>query len=122
MRDLLAERAENKDRRASLAIDMFCRRIQHYIGSYLAVLEGAQAIVFTGGIGQRAWEVRQQVCKPLRGLGLILDETANRQAQGDVPQKISSPDSPLEIWVIPTDEELLIARDTVRCLNARAAR
>ena len=122
MRDLLAERAENKDRRASLAIDIFCRRVQYYVGAYLAILEGARAIVFTGGIGQRAWEIREQVCRSLKSLGLILDDEANACAKGNVPAKLSKADSPLEVWVIPTDEELVIARDTVSCINARAGR
>lgn len=114
MRDLLAERSENQDRRATLAIDMFCRRVRKYIGAYLAELSKPSAIVFTGGIGQNAWQVRQEICEGLSHLGLEIDSQANRDCTSG---KISMPESPLEIWVIPTDEELLIARDTVRCLK-----
>ncbi len=114
MRDLLAERAENSDRRASLAIDMFCRRVRKYIGAYLALLERPQAVVFTGGIGQGSHEVRSQICANLEHLGIKLDENLNRANQ---PGCLSTKDSRLQVWSIPTDEELLIARDTVRCLG-----
>jgi acetate kinase len=114
MRDLLAERAENNDRRASLAIDMFCRRVRKYIGGYLALLERPQAIVFTGGIGQGSHEVRHQICANLDHLGIELDHELNRANR---PGLLSSKSSRLQVWSIPTDEELLIARDTVRCLG-----
>lgn len=114
MRDLLAERAENGDRRASLAIDIFCQRVKKYIGAYLAVLGQTDALVFTGGIGQFAAEIRQQICAEMNSLGLTLDPDLNKKALADAPSKISAQSSPIEIWVIPTDEELLIARDVVR--------
>lgn len=117
MRDLLAERAENQDRRAGLAIDIFCRRVKKYLGSYLAVMGGADAIVFTGGIGQNAWEVREQICQGLEFFGLQLDGEKNRGLTGDAEGCLSVEGSRLPVWTIPTNEELLIARDTVRSVT-----
>ncbi|MBX3165831.1 MAG: acetate kinase [Candidatus Eremiobacteraeota bacterium] len=116
MRDLLLERRENGDRRASLAIEMFCQRVRRYIGAYLAEMGGAQAIVFTGGIGQNAGEVRAEICQGLGWFGVELDEQANQNIQGDQGGPITRPDCRLPVYVIPTNEELLIARDTVRSI------
>lgn len=113
MRDLLSEWSETRDRRAGLAIDVFCQRVKKYIGSYLAVLGGADAVIFTGGIGQNSAEIRQQVCQGLQCFGIQLDPSANQQTRGDVLCQIGQ--GSLPVFVIPTDEELLIARDTVRC-------
>ena len=113
MRELLEEEAENKDRRAGLAIDMFCRRVKHYIGAYLAEMGGADAIVFSGGIGQNAPAVRERICAGLEPLGLVLDSARNRSL-GSAEGEISRADSGLKAYVIPTNEELLIARDTYR--------
>lgn len=117
MRDLLFERSANKDRRATLAIDMFCNRITKYIGAYLAEMGGADALIFTGGIGQNAPELRSQICKSLGFMNLTIDEQRNKKIVGESEGEISSSSSKLKAYMIPTDEELLIARDTVRCLN-----
>ena len=118
MRDLLFERKDTGDRRAGLAIKMFCTRIRKYIGAYLAQLNGAQAICFAGGIGENSAEIREEVCVGLESLGIHIDVDKNRNlpqdARGTV---ISKEDSPVKIYVIPTDEELLIARDAVRCIQ-----
>jgi acetate kinase len=116
MRDLVEEALEHGDRRATLAIDVFCYRARKYIGAFLAALGGARAIVFTGGIGENSAEVRQKICEGLDGLGLTLDGGANFAAVGGFEGPISTEDSRLAAWVIPTDEELIIARDTVRLL------
>lgn len=116
MRDLLLERKENGDRRASLAIEMFCQRVRRYIGAYLAEMGGAQALVFTGGIGQNAAEVRAEICQGLGWFGVDLDEQANQKIRGDQGGCITHPDCRLPVYVIPTNEELLIARDTVRSI------
>jgi acetate kinase len=113
MRELLEEEAENKDRRARLAIDMFCRRVKHYIGAYIAEMGGADAIVFSGGIGQNAPAVRERISAGLEPLGLVVDPERNRSLGGGEGE-ISQPDSKLKALVIPTNEELLIARDTFR--------
>jgi acetate kinase len=117
MRDLLAEAHENNDRRARLAIDIFCYRARKYIGSYLAALGGADAIIFAGGIGENAPEVRAQICRGLAWAGIEIDEAANTRMVGGVEGRITTDSSRLAVWVIPTDEELLIARDTFRVVT-----
>jgi len=114
MRDLLAEEAENADRRASLAIDIFCYRARRYIGAYLAAMGGADAVVFTGGIGQNAAVVRARILEGLDWFGLDLDPEANAATVNGAEARITRDGSRLHAWVIPTDEELLIARDTAR--------
>ena len=120
MRDLLAEEAEHQDRRARLAIDMFAHRVRKYVGAYLAELGGAEALVFSGGIGENAPEVRARICAGLEWLGLELDPERNAAAVGGVADRISREGARLAAWVIPTDEELLIARDTVRVVQGVA--
>ncbi|HKO04854.1 MAG TPA: acetate kinase [Candidatus Acidoferrales bacterium] len=115
MRVLLEELKNQEDRRVRLAIEVFCYRARKYIGAYLAAMGGADAIVFTGGIGENAPEIRAGICSGLEWAGLRLDEEANRRMVG-VKGQISTTDSKLSAYVIPTDEELLIARDTVRCI------
>lgn len=114
MRDLLGE-SEQGNKRATLAIDMFCYRVKKYIGAYLAALNGADGIVFSGGIGENAPAIRARICDGLGVFGIRLDPEDNADVQGE--EKLISPRgaSP-EIWVIRTNEELLIARDTVRCI------
>lgn len=119
MRDLLEEVAENGDRRAQLAIDVFCDRVRQYIGAYSVQLEQLDAVIFTGGIGEHAWTVREQICRGLGRLGLTLDLARNRELVGGRDGMISTEDSPLAAYVIATNEELLIARDTVRVLEGR---
>lgn len=114
MRDLLAEAEENGDRRARLAITMFCYRVRKYIGAYLAAMGGADAVVFAGGIGENAPHIRQQICEGLEWAGIHVDPERNAALRNGAEGKFSTDDSPLEAWVVPTDEELLIARDTYR--------
>ncbi len=114
MRLLLDFRGKG-DTRAAMAIEVFCYRVKKYIGSYLAALNGAHAIVFTGGIGENAPAIRARICADMEGLGIRVDSSANDGAIGGEAQ-ISPPESPVQVWVIPTNEELLIARDTLRCL------
>lgn len=114
MRDLLAEIRDHDDRRAKLAVELFCYRARKYIGAYLAAMGGAEAIVFTGGIGENAAAVRADILSGLEWLGLELDDTVNRAMTGGRAGCITSESARLHAWVIPTDEELLIARDTVR--------
>jgi acetate kinase len=116
MRELLEEVRQNGDRRAALAIDIFCYRVRKYIGAYLAAMGGADAIVFTGGIGENSPEIRARICEGLDWLGLRLDESLNEQRIKGSEGPIHQDGSRLSAYVIPTDEELLIARDTVRCV------
>jgi len=121
MRELLEEEHENNDRRSHLAIEVFCYRARKYIGAFLAAAGGAEAIVFTGGIGENSAEIRSRICKGLEWLGLELDQERNERA-GAPGGKISTDASRLAAFVIPTDEELLIARDTVRAIEGVRAR
>lgn len=116
MRDLVEEALEHDDRRARLAIEIFCYRVRKYIGAYLAALGGAEAVVFTGGIGENAPEVRQKICEGLDWMGLDLDGATNLLMTRGEEGRISTQSARLQAWVIPTDEELIIARDTVRLL------
>jgi acetate kinase len=116
MRELAREVKDHDDRRARLAIDIFCYRARKYIGAFLACMSGADAIVFTGGIGENQPEIRAQICEGLEWAGLKLDHNKNNQ-KGGFEGQISTDDSRLHAFVIPTDEELLIARDTVRCVE-----
>jgi acetate kinase len=115
MRVLQEELKEHEDRRARLAIDVFCYRARKYIGAFLACMGGADAVVFTGGIGENSPLVRSGICEGLAWAGLRLDEKKNQQMVGQ-EGPISTDDSSLHAYVIPTDEELVIARDTVRCI------
>jgi acetate kinase len=119
MRELLAEAAEHDDRRAWLAIELFAYRARKYIGAYLAALGGADAVIFTGGIGQHSAAVRSLITQGLDWFGLELDDDANRQATGSTEARITTDGSRLAAWVIPTDEELLIARDTARLVGGQ---
>jgi acetate kinase len=101
------------DPAAELALDIFCYRIRKYVGAYLAVLEGAEAIVFTGGIGENAPEIRRRVSEGLAWAGLTLDLARN----GRNELRISAGGSRLAAYAIPTDEELLIARETLRLMR-----
>jgi acetate kinase len=117
MRELIDEATEKNDRRARLAIDIFCYRARKYIGAYLAAMGGADAIIFTGGIGENSAEVRARICDGLQWMGLELDAGRNDSYSNGREGIISKDGSRLLAFVIPTDEELLIARDTVRCVR-----
>ncbi|MBO4944407.1 MAG: acetate kinase [Muribaculaceae bacterium] len=97
--------------RAHLALDMYEHRIIKYIGAYAAEMGGVDAIVFTGGVGENQTGLRSNVCKPLGFMGVKLDEELNAKTRG-TETVISSADSKVKVVVIPTDEELMIARDT----------
>ncbi|MFN0278502.1 MAG: acetate kinase [Pyrinomonadaceae bacterium] len=122
MRELLAESKENGDRRSRLAIEIFCYRASKYIGSYLAAMNGTDAIIFTGGIGENSSEVRQLICENLSWFGIELDSQSNESIIGGLEGIISKDASRLQIFVIPTNEELLIARDTARLIAASSSK
>jgi acetate kinase len=117
MRELLDEARESGDRRAKLAVEIFCYRVRKYIGSYLAAMNGADAIIFAGGIGENSAEVRANICGGLNWLGLELDFKRNEGMTDGREGMISKDDSRFAAYVIPTNEELLIARDTVRVIS-----
>ena len=116
MRGLLAESNEHDDRRVRLAIELFCYRARKYIGAFLSGMGGADAIVFTGGIGENAPEIRARICDGLQWAGLMVDAQKNEQTIGK-EGLISADESKLQAYAIPTNEELLIARDTVRVIE-----
>ncbi len=122
MRELLEEAREHDDRRARLAIEIFCYRVRKYIGAYLAALGGAAAIIFTGGIGENSPEIRARITDELQWMGVELDPALNDATTKGAEGRISPPSARVETWVIPTDEELLIARDTMRLVMGLAAR
>ncbi|MCI0473388.1 MAG: acetate kinase [Ignavibacteria bacterium] len=99
------------DKRAKLALEMFDYTLRKYVGAYTFVLKGLDALVFTAGIGENDWETRYEACHGLEPLGLFLDEEKNKQVKGALAE-ISTPESRVKVYVIPTNEELMIARDT----------
>ena len=103
--------------RAKLALDIQYKRIADYIGSYYVLLEGIDAIVFTAGIGENSPRCRSEVCKKLGVLGVKIDEEKNNVRGEEV--LISTPDSKIKVFIIPTDEELVIARDVMRLANIK---
>ncbi|MBV8552808.1 MAG: acetate kinase [Acidobacteriaceae bacterium] len=115
MRVLCDELRQHDDRRVRLAIEIFCWRARKYIGAYLACMNGADAIVFTGGIGENSAAIRTRICAGFEWAGLQLDEQQNQKLIG-TQGEISAAGSSLRAYVIPTDEELLIARDTARVI------
>lgn len=107
----IEEEMEKGNPRAKLAFDMLEYRLRKYIGAYAAAMNGVDGIIFTGGIGENSAVLREKVMRNLTFLGITLDEVANLdRSRGE--RRISGPDSKVEVWVIPTNEELVIARDT----------
>ena len=111
MREVEAH-ADKGNKRCRLALDMLCYSARKYIGSYLATLNGADAIVFTGGIGENRPEMREQIICDMENLGIVLDKEKNNNFKRGQVELISAPSSKVKVYVIPTDEELMMARDT----------
>ena len=118
MRDLQLEAEEHQDRRAILAIDMFCHRVKKYIGAYMAEMNGADAICFAGGIGENSKEIRKKILSNMEWLGIKVDDEKNAKAVRGKEGVITTDDSRVPVFVIPTNEELILARDTVRAVKA----
>ncbi len=120
MRELLRAAEQEQDTRAQFAVDLFCYRARKYLGAYCAVLNGADAIVFGGGIGENAPEIRDRICRKMEWCGLMLNPVRNQAAVGLSPghaAKISTDESRLAAYVVAADEETWIAKETVRCLR-----
>jgi len=121
MRELLRVAEQEQDKGAEFAIDLFCYRARKYLGSYLVVLGGADAIVFGGGIGENAPEIRKRICQDMEWCGMSLHPDRNQAAVG-LPAgsgaAISTDDSRLRIYVVAADEETWIAKETARCVRA----
>lgn len=105
--------------RAQLALDVFVASIRQYLGAYLTVLGGADAIVFSGGIGENSQVIRAGVCRGMEWAGIVLDEARNSSLPRGSESSISTADSRTQIWVVPTNEEIVVARQTVEALQSR---
>ncbi len=116
MRDI--ERAADEGNpRARLALKMFANRVKKYVGAYIAEMNGCDAVIFTGGIGENGARMRQMICSDMEALGVVLDDDANKNTVRGKAGRITKSGSKTEVWVIPTNEELLLARDTVRVVK-----
>ncbi|QDU72015.1 acetate/propionate family kinase [Mucisphaera calidilacus] len=120
MRDVQKAASEGNER-AQLAVDAFVESCRHYIGAYAVALGGVDALVFTGGIGQHNIRIREAVCRDLAFLGIRLDETTSAGADGNAETLVSRKNSDVEVWVIPTDEEQVVARQTLEVLAGSAS-
>ncbi|MBP0973026.1 MAG: acetate kinase [Oscillospiraceae bacterium] len=108
--------ADQGNKRAQLSKDMLVYQIKKYIGAFAAAMNGLDAVLFTGGIGENAPDVREQVCADMDILGIKIDTVTNAGIHGKL-QKVSRADSKVQVWVVPTNEELLIARDTLALIS-----
>ena len=115
MRALLA----SSESQARLAVDLYCYRARKYVGAYLAVLGGADAIVFGGGVGEHAPEIRARILQGLEWTGIALDATRNLSALG-IETRISHTDSPVALWVLPVDEAAILAKEALTLLGDEA--
>lgn len=111
----ITDAAQKGDKRAKLASEMLVYQVKKYIGSYAAAMNGLDAVLFTGGIGENAYDVRERICSNMEFFGIEIDKEANLK-RGELV-RISTPNSKAEVWVVPTNEELLIARDTLGIVN-----
>lgn len=118
MRDILRREADG-DARAELALEVYVYRLRKYVGAYAAALGRVDAIVFTAGVGENSPEIRDRVCAGLEILGVRLDAALNRD-DANGARAIHEQSSSIAVWVIPTDEELEIAEQALRCVEARA--
>lgn len=114
-RDISAAAAAG-NARAQLALDVFTAAVRHCLGAYLVELGGADAIVFTGGIGENNADLRTAVCRDLGELGIVLDAAANARARGEM--FVHAPQSRVQIWVMPTNEEIVVARLAAKLLGS----
>jgi len=116
MREVEVEAWEKGHKRAQLSLDMYHYRIKKYIGSYMAAMNGADILVFTGGVGENGFESREEICKDLDGIGIKLDTAKNFKVRG-VDKVLSTDDSKVKVMVVPTNEELVIASDTMEIVS-----
>lgn len=113
----IEEAAEKGDERALLALKVFAYRVKKYIGAYYAILGGLDVLVFTAGVGERGPMQREMICEGLEHMGIKIDLERNKVKGEEI--KISTPDSKVDVWVVPTNEELMIARETVRVIGKK---
>lgn len=108
--------AQEGNHRAQLTLDMLHYQVKKFVGSYAAAMGGVDAIIFTGGIGENDASVREAVCAEMEFMGVKMDNALNAKIRGE-EKLLSTPDSRVQVWVLPTNEELLIARDTMELVN-----
>ena len=109
-RDIEAE-ADKGNNRAKLALEMYSYKVAQFIAQYIVALDGLDVITFTAGIGENQWTIRERICKYLKCFGVEVDENKNKEFRDE--GKISSENSKVEVWVVPTNEELMIAKETL---------
>ena len=109
-RDIEAE-ADKGNNRAKLALEMYSYKVAQFIAQYIVALDGLDVITFTAGIGENQWTIRERICKYLKCFGVEIDENKNKEFRDE--GKISSENSKVEVWVVPTNEELMIAKETL---------
>ena len=112
----IQEAVLKNDEKAIITSDILQYQIKKFIGAYAAAMNGLDAVLFTGGIGENSWEVREAVCENMEYFGIKIDDELNRKTRGKLT-KLSVPGSKVEVWVVPTNEELLIARDTLAVIG-----
>ena len=112
----IQEAVLKNDEKAIITSDILQYQIKKFIGAYAAAMNGLDAVLFTGGIGENSWEVREAVCENMEYFGIKIDNELNRKTRGKLT-KLSVPGSKVEVWVVPTNEELLIARDTLAVIG-----
>ena len=108
----ISEAAENGNKRAELAMKILVNGIKKHIGAYTAELNGLDAIVFTAGIGENQWNIREKVCENMEYLGIEIDKERNKNFTRGIPFDITKEGARVATWIIPTDEEYMIAIDT----------
>ena len=113
---VIEQKMDEGDENAKLAFDMFVLKVKKYIGSYIAILGKIDAIIFTAGIGENDARIREAICDGLEIFGIKLDKVKNKESK-DEPRRIGQPDTLVRIIIVPTDEELAIAKDTIRIIN-----
>jgi acetate kinase len=116
LRDIEAA-AEKGNARAQLAVDILAYEVKKYIGAFAAAMGGLDAVAFAGGIGENAWRVREAVCREMEFLGIALDDAKNRE-RATTDRVISASNSRVSVLVVYTNEEIIVARETVRVLTS----
>ncbi len=118
MRDIEVAAWDKKEKRAELALQMYYYRVKKYIGAYAAAMGGLDLLIFTGGIGENGGETREHICEGLEFMGVSFDKEKNHGLRSKL-ELISKPDSKVKVMVVPTNEELVIAQDTLRIVNQK---
>lgn len=118
IRDIIARISEGKEEQGELALNMYIHRLKKYIGSYIAVLEGIDLLIFTDDIGVHNWLIREKVCENMEWCGLILDKDINHQSVADRTTLLNTSDSKVKILMVPTEEELMICLEGIKLIGA----